>query len=217
MITADRSVSSRDSSQNQKPVLLSSAGCSLLRMSDETDSVEPIHTRRLTLESMTVPFMEALARNDLPAAEKEMNASVPADMSHDLNNFLVFRLRQLEKDPAAREWLGRVMVLTDANRGRRIIGSIGFHGPPDAEGRAEVGYRVEPEYRRQGYAREAIQALFDWAHRTHGVTRFVASIDPNNEPSLRLAEGFGYRKIGEQMDEIDGLEYVFETSWPRDR
>ena len=179
------------------------------------DGVAPIRTPRLTLESMTVPFMQALARNDVRTAEQEMNASVPADMPGDLKNFLVFRLRQLDADPGVREWLGRVMVLTDANGERRIIGSIGFHGPPDAEGRAEVGYRVEPGYRRHGYAREAIAAMFDWAHRTHGVTRFIASIAPDNEPSLRLAEGFGYEKVGEQMDDIDGLEYVFETAWPR--
>lgn len=179
------------------------------------DSVQAIATPRLTLESMTVPFMQALARKDLHAAENEINARVPPDMPDYLKNFLIFRLRQLEADPNVREWLGRVMVLTAPTGERRIIGSIGFHGPPDAEGRAEVGYRVEPEYRRQGYAREAIAALFDWAHRTHGVTRFVASIAPENEPSLRLAQGFGYQKVGEQMDDIDGLEYVFETTWPR--
>jgi [ribosomal protein S5]-alanine N-acetyltransferase len=184
---------------------------STLRVNDD---VEPIRTPRLTLEAMTVPFMEALSRNDLPAAEQAMNASVPADMPEDLKNFLFYRLRQVELDPTVREWLGRVMVLTGANGDRRIIGSIGFHGPPDAEGRAEVGYRVEPEYRRQGYAREAIQALFDWAHETHGVTRFLASISPENEPSLQLARSFGYEKVGEQMDDIDGLEYVFETAWP---
>ena len=176
--------------------------------------VEPIRTARLTLESMTIPFMQALVRDDLPAAEEAMNATVPTDMPQDLKNFLVFRLAQLEAEPHVREWLGRVMVLTESNGDRRIIGSLGFHGPPDSEGRAEVGYRVEPEYRRQGYAREAIEALFDWAYQTHGVTRFLASIDPNNEPSLRLASSFGYQKIGEQMDEIDGLEYVFETTWP---
>jgi [ribosomal protein S5]-alanine N-acetyltransferase len=182
----------------------------------ETDpAVEPIRTPRLALVSMSVPFMQALARNDLAAASREVNASVPADMPHDLQHFVVYRLKQLEADPTVRQWLGRVMVITDEHGDRHVIGSVGFHGPPDAEGRAEIGYRVEPGYRRQGYAREAIAALLDWAHQTHGVTRFLASISPTNEPSLRLAEGFGFRQIGEHMDEIDGLEYVFETTWPR--
>ena len=164
---------------------------------------------------MSVGFMEALASDDLDAAGLEAGASVPADMPYDLRNFLVFRLSQLTADPSVREWLGRVMVLTDESGGREIIGSIGFHGPPDDKGRVEVGYRVEPQYRRQGFASEAIRALFDWAHATHGISRFVASIAPDNEPSLRLAEHFGFEQVGEQMDEIDGLELVFETIWPR--
>src|SRR5687768_11072684 len=102
-----------------------------------SDRVEPIRTPRLTLESMTEPFMQALARGDVEQAEREMGASVPADMPEDLRNFLVFRLRQLEKEPGDREWLGRVMVLTTEDGDRGIIGSIGFHGPPDGEGRVE--------------------------------------------------------------------------------
>jgi len=163
---------------------------------------------------MSVPFMEALQRNDLAAAERAANATVPADMPHDMRNFLIFRLAQLALDPSIHEWLGRLMVLEGPDGHRRVIGSIGFHGPPDSEGRVEVGYRVEPEYRRQGYASESVKALFDWAHQTHGINRFVASISPGNAASLGLAAGFGFRQVGEQMDEIDGLELVFETSWP---
>jgi RimJ/RimL family protein N-acetyltransferase len=164
---------------------------------------------------MSVPFMEALQRNDLAAAEREANATVPADMPEDLRNFLIFRLAQLALDPEIHEWLGRLMILEGADGRRHVIGSIGFHGPPDSEGRVEVGYRVEPDYRRKGYAREAVRALFEWAHEAHGITRFVASISPDNEASLNLTAGFGFRQVGEQMDEIDGLELVFETTWDR--
>jgi len=105
------------------------------------------------------------------------------------------------------------MVLADSGGARRVIGSIGFHGAPDEQGRLEVGYRIEPAYRRKGYTREAVRALFDWAATEHGIHRFLASIRPDNEPSLALARGLGFERIGEQMDEIDGLEYVFEAAW----
>ena len=163
---------------------------------------------------MSVPFMEALGRRDVDAASREIGASVPEWMADELQNFLRMRLVQLSRDPAIRVWLGRAMVLTDESDKGRVIGSIGFHGPPDDQGRLEVGYSVDPPYRRQGYAREAIRAMFDWAHREHGIETFVASIAPDNEPSLRLARQFGFVQVGEQMDEIDGLEYVFETGWP---
>jgi len=44
----------------------------------------------------------------------------------------------------------------------------------------------------------------------HAVSAVRASIAPENEPSLRIAKRLGFRRIGEQMDEVDGLELVFE-------
>jgi ribosomal-protein-alanine N-acetyltransferase len=164
---------------------------------------------------MSVPFMQALAGHDLEAASHQIGATVPAWVADELENFLKFRLAQLSVDPTIHGWLGRAMVLTEADGSRRVVGSIGFHGPPDKQGRLEVGYSVDPPYRRRGYARESVKALFDWAHREHGIETFVASISPDNEASLRLTQGFGFHQVGEQMDEIDGLEYVFETDWPR--
>ena len=163
---------------------------------------------------MTVPFMQALAAHDFAGAELAIGARVPPWLANQLENFLKFRLAQLAVDPTIREWLGRAMVVSHGEGVRAVIGSIGFHGPPDAEGRLEVGYSVDPNYRRQGYAREAVEALFNWAHHEHGIDRFVASISPDNEPSLRLARGFGFVQVGSQIDEIDGLELVFETKWP---
>jgi RimJ/RimL family protein N-acetyltransferase len=164
---------------------------------------------------MTVPFMQALQRHDVVAASSELDAAVPTWMADELQDFLNYRLAQLHEDPSVRQWLGRTMVLAEAGGSRRAVGSIGFHGAPDAEGRLEVGYRVDPQYRRRGFARESVNALFDWAHDRYATTRFVASVGPWNEPSLNLITQFGFHKVGEQMDEIDGLEYVFETEWPQ--
>ncbi len=178
-------------------------------------AVPSILTPRLELVSMSVAFMRALVAYDLEAAGREVGADVPATLTEDLQDFLRYRLAQVEVDPSIVPWLGRAMVLTDEGGGRRVIGSIGFHGPPDSRGRVEIGYRVEPAYRRQGYARESVRAMFDWAASAHGIRRFVASISPANAPSLRLAAGFGFVQTGSHMDDIDGLELEFETDWPR--
>ena len=78
-------------------------------------------------------------------------------MADALDSFLNYRLGQLAEDATIREWLGRAMVLVDESGRRRVVGSIGFHGPPDEQGRLEIGYSVDPPYRRQGYAREAVR------------------------------------------------------------
>ena len=159
-------------------------------------------------------FMRHLVARDLAAAEAEIGAQVPANLPDTLDDFLQFRIADLSLDPDAQPWLGRAIVLTASDGSRRIIGSCGFHSPPGPDGRVEVGYRVEPSYRRQGVASEVVRALFDWAHR-QGVDRFRASVSPGNVASLAVVGRLGFRQTGVQMDDIDGEELVFELDgWP---
>jgi RimJ/RimL family protein N-acetyltransferase len=177
-------------------------------------SVAPIPTARFELASMSMAFMRALVARDLPAAEAEIGAIVPVDFPDQLDQFLQFRIADLELDPSAQPWLGRAIVLTAPDGTRRIIGSAGFHAPPGDDGRVEIGYRVEPAYRRQGVATEVARALFDWAH-AQGVDRFRASVAPDNVASLAVIARFGFRQVGVQIDDIDGEELVFELDgWP---
>jgi RimJ/RimL family protein N-acetyltransferase len=181
---------------------------------DEAVAVPPIPTERFELVSMSLRFMQLLVARDLEAAEIEIDAIVPANMPDTLDNFLQFRIADLSIDPAAQPWLGRAIVQTEASGTRRIIGSCGFHAPPGPDGRVEVGYRVEPGFRRQGVATECVRALFDWAH-AHGVDRFRASVSPGNVPSLAIITGLGFRQVGIQIDDIDGEELVFDLDgWP---
>jgi len=163
---------------------------------------------------MSLVFMRALVARDLEAAEAEIGALVPADLPDTLDNFLQFRIADLSVDPAAQPWLGRAIVKTEDDGTDRIIGSCGFHSPPELDGRVEVGYRVEPAWRRQRVASEVVRALFDWA-RAQGVDRFRASVAPDNVASLAIIASLGFRQTGVQIDDIDGKELVFELDgWP---
>ena len=159
---------------------------------------------------MSLPFMQTLLAGDIPAAESEIGAAIPLDLADQLDHFLQFRIADLTVDPSAQPWLGRAIVRTEPDGSRRVIGTCGFHSPPDDTGRVEIGYRVEAEARRKGVATEVVRALFDWAATEHGVNRFRASIAPDNVPSLAVAAKFGFRQVGVQTDDIDGEELVFE-------
>ena len=74
----------------------------------------------------------------------------------------------------------------------------------------EIGYRIDSAFRRRGFGFECAARLIEAAERLQAVSAVRASIAPENEPSLRIAKRLGFRRIGEQMDEIDGLELVFE-------
>ena len=100
-------------------------------------------------------------------------------------------------------------VLWDRDR-RLAVGRAGFHGPPDARGMVEIGYAVLPEHRRRGYGRAALAALLDRARREPGVRVVRLSIAPDNAASHAVARPFGFRVVGEQVDEVDGPETVYE-------
>jgi RimJ/RimL family protein N-acetyltransferase len=54
-------------------------------------------------------------------------------------------------------------------------------------------------------------AVFSWAAE-RGVGKFRLSISPHNDPSLAMAQKMGFTRVGEQWDDIDGLEYVLEAA-----
>jgi RimJ/RimL family protein N-acetyltransferase len=163
---------------------------------------------------MSLTFMSALQAHDVAAASHEIGAEVPPGMPDDLEHFLAYRIPDLAADPTIQPWLGRAIVWTHPDGRREAVGSIGFHGPPDAAARVEIGYRVEPGYRRRGIATEAVRALLDWAETERGIHRFRASVAPDNAASLAIVGSFGFRQVGTRMDEIDGRELVFELDRP---
>src|SRR5687767_9069384 len=144
--------------------------------------------------------------------ERALDARIPAGWGRAIPARR--RLEQLAADDSEQPWLVRAMVLR-ASRG--VVGSIGFHAPPDRRGRVEIGYDVVPAERRKGYAREGVSALTDWAFATGRARVCVASISPDNAPSLALARSLGFRRVGEQIDDVDGLELVFERALPLGR
>ena len=117
-----------------------------------------------------------------------------------------WRLAQIAADPSEEPWLLRAIV----NRDEAVaVGYVNFHAPPDERGMVEIGYTIVPSRRRQGYASEAADGMWGWAAE-HGALILRASISPDNEPSLALIGKAGFVEVGSQIDEIDGLELVFE-------
>ena len=57
----------------------------------------------------------------------------------------------------------------------------------------EVGYIVNRDYRRQGYAAEALSAVIETAF-ADGAHRVYAECDPRNTPSWKLLEAVGMRR-----------------------
>ncbi len=170
-----------------------------------------IESARLRLVSLTPAFLAASLRGDLPTAADLLGCTIFPEWLQD-QWVMRMRLDQLNDDPTLQPWLLRAIMLRQE---RMMIGHIGFHTAPGADylqpwapGGVEFGYTIFTPFRRHGYATEAVEALMTWAQRTYAVTRFVVTISPNNEPSRRIAQHFGFRQVGTHMDPQDGPEEI---------
>ncbi len=160
---------------------------------------------------MTPVFLEAVLDGRRAEAEDAIGATLPDEFPSDHDRgFLGLRLRQMGEDERFLTWSPYAVVLDGA-----MIGHAGYHGPPgvnaaqDPEA-VECGYTIFPTWRGNGYATRAVEMLMDLAVQQGGIHRFVLSVAPTNEPSLAIVRKLGFVKTGEQMDEEDGLEHVFE-------
>jgi RimJ/RimL family protein N-acetyltransferase len=164
-----------------------------------------IVTERLVMHTLPPPLVALLAAADWDAARAtDPPYDIADDTFSDDEHVLLLRQAQLVDDPDEEPWLMRVAVLKGT---RQVVGRAGFHQPPDADGVVEIGYSVTPRFRRQGFAVEMAAGLIKWA-ASRGCSACLASVRPDNAPSLATIARLGFVKVGEQMDEVDGLEWV---------
>lgn len=154
--------------------------------------------------------LRALGDGDLETA----NASAPARLTPyfiqpDQRGTWARRALQVSADPQAADWVTGVVWAADIGE---PVGRAGFHGPPDERGMVEIGYSIDPYHRRRGYARAAFEVLLARAERDLSVHWVRVSIAPDNKASMAVVAPYGFVQVGEEWDEEDGLEYVYESS-----
>jgi RimJ/RimL family protein N-acetyltransferase len=176
---------------------------------EPTDAV-PRSSQQVRIVHLPASVFRALADGDLTAANELSPVRLsPYFVSPEWRGTWKVRSRQVEQDPASAAWV--TGVIWDEQR-QVAVGRAGYHGPPDQSGMVEIGYAVDPAYRRRGYARAALEALLDRAAREPQVRTVRVSISPDNTASYSLAAQYGFAKAGEQWDEEDGLEIIYEVA-----
>ena len=164
---------------------------------------------RPAVRLILIPFdaLEALLAGDLERAGAITGVPLP-EFFITQDWLWRYRRDQILRDPASAPWLVRAVVGEPA---ATVVGHAGFHGPPDAAGMVEIGYGVDPAHRRRGFARAALEALLRRAVTEPQVHTVRVTISPDNVASHRLAKQYGFAEVGEQWDDEDGLEIVYEV------
>jgi RimJ/RimL family protein N-acetyltransferase len=78
----------------------------------------------------------------------------------------------------------------------KVIGDIGFHGPPSETGIVEIGFGIVEQYRGRGLVGESVVAICGLAWSRPEVTRIIARTDQDNAPSAGVLRHAGFREVG---------------------
>lgn len=119
------------------------------------------------------------------------------------------RVADVRSNPENIRWYFRAMVDRSRNL---VVGGASFHAGPDERGMVEIGLGIHESERGKGFATEAVAGMWSWASRQPGVKFLRYTVDPGNIASISVIDKLGVPKVGEQIDEVDGLEYVYEVS-----
>jgi RimJ/RimL family protein N-acetyltransferase len=169
----------------------------------------------ITTERLELHHIPADGLISLYEGKSDLLAIAGRDFTNPLQNLVLesgplgWRVPQVKADPSTNKWFVRFIVLKES---RIVIGSTSFHGAPDENGMMEIGLGVEEAYRNRGYAKEALLGMWRWVSGEPGVKTLRYTVSPENIPSVKIIEGFGFTYRGQQMDELDGPENIYEMS-----
>jgi ribosomal-protein-alanine N-acetyltransferase len=91
------------------------------------------------------------------------------------------------------EWLGLAIVPRDAEA---MVGVVGCRIESAANETVEIGYRLQSDVHRRGFAYEASRRWIDFLFGEIGARKLVARCVDANEASYRLLEKLGMRREG---------------------
>lgn len=169
-----------------------------------------IQTERLDLHHIEAEdLIDLFEKRDDAQALAGKNFSNPLRVLIDFQGPLAWRVPQVKQNPSVNKWFVRWAVLRST---QEVIGSSSFHGAPDDAGMIEIGLGVEVAHQRQGFGREILQGMWGWVVTEPGVKVLRYTVSPTNTASIALVNSFGFDYVGEQEDEEDGPESIYEMS-----
>jgi ribosomal-protein-alanine N-acetyltransferase len=100
--------------------------------------MQRLETQRLELLPFTLELKKVTLAERARLTEM-LGAAIPDDWpGAEMLEALPFFIETTEQDPLGLVWDGIILHKAD----HRAIGCIGFHGPPDEAGKAEIGYNI---------------------------------------------------------------------------
>jgi RimJ/RimL family protein N-acetyltransferase len=154
-----------------------------------------IETERLKLLPLSHEQLQ-LCHADRNAFERSIGLQpsrmlVDAEYENEVKDAMEhFWLPKTLANPLQSEWFTSwEIILKSINT---TIGGIGFLGYPNEDGETEIGFMIDQQYHRMGYALEAIAGMIAWAYRDKNTKYILAQTVPENLASRQLLIKAGF-------------------------
>jgi RimJ/RimL family protein N-acetyltransferase/dihydrofolate reductase len=146
-----------------------------------------IFTDRLSLTPLTVRDAEALFSYRSRPEVCQYQSWEPSRLDDAVG--FIESLESVEFDSPG-TWFQFAIRLRDS---AKLIGDLGVHFAEDGH-QAEIGFTLDPDSQGCGYGTEAVAGVLDYLFVQLRKHRVSASVDPRNQPSLRLLRRVGMRQ-----------------------
>lgn len=164
---------------------------------------------RLRLVDGTLELLNA-ALEGQNALERLLGVSVAEDWEGFPEALPILRA-SYEKKPEGDSWGSLFFIEREAST---LVGFGGFKGAPSPDGVVEIGYAVAPAFRGQGLATEAVTQMVQRAFADAAVRAVDAHTLGHDNPSTRVLQKTGFRKIAAIEDPDEGPIWQWRLERP---
>jgi ribosomal-protein-alanine N-acetyltransferase len=151
------------------------------------ESFPALETERLVLRDFTNEDASDFFRvRSNPAVMKYLDIEVHKTVADSIK--MIERIHDSFSDKTGINWV------IEEKGTKAFTGYCCFHRLMRANARAEIGYALRPEYWRKGIAKEAINALVNFAFNKLSVHGIEANVNPENISSKKLLGKLGFKR-----------------------
>ncbi|MBO6881572.1 MULTISPECIES: GNAT family N-acetyltransferase [Winogradskyella] len=154
-------------------------------------------------------YLRALEPEDLEFVHKVENDTALWHLSDTQTPYSRFLIKQYLKNAKQDIYEAKQLRLAICTNDDNTIGLIDVFDFNVKNKRAGIGILIKDEPNRsKGYGKEALQILVNYCFEALHLHQVFANISENNEASLKLFEGSGFKKIGLKKDwNFDGKQF----------
>ncbi len=158
-----------------------------------------VTTKRLSLIALSLEQLESQLI-DPQKLEVELGLSDNITSNKNSNSELLDALPswidRVKKNPNDFEWYTNWMIVDRSEK--KAVGGINITRMGENQEQLLIGYHIKQDYRRKGYAIEAVKGICNWAFSDFRIEVILAETERSNLPSEALLSKNGFEFFEEK-------------------